>query len=834
MAANPANRQAFRALVELHGQRGNWLRAAAYLSCSSGSAADPTEAIELTLEAAEIFRERLHDVDSAIEQYTRVLERSPGHPRATAALAELAWVRKDWTVALPLLENLAGSAKDALDESARLWQKVAWSAQMLGDMERARAGYRRSYAAQPTYLPTLQSWSQLARTQGWWQDVCQIVPRLLSQAGDRLTAAERADHLFGLGKAHLALHNAETAAETLMKALELAPGLAVAREALAEANARIEGRGPANAAVLIEQLRRLLGGNLSPDERFEYLCRVGRLQREELQDHRTALETFLQASTLRPDDPDVLHELVEIHTLNGHWSRVVQALERLVRVSSGEDKARYLVATANILNYELEAPLEAVDLYNQALDENPDDSRSFERIQRILSARQDWRGLARAYRRMIRRLGANPSPDKRSWLLGLWRGLADLCSRYLRDIPAAAAAYEVCVSLAPEDVQHREALAKAYEAQGPAMFSQAVKTREHLLGLSTNADQAAKHIRALANLYRGQRKYDRVFCACGGLSVLMKADVRERGYYENNALPSVPLATSMLTEAQWQGCILSAREDRRISQLLAAVSAAVLMTRVQDAASYGLDPCYRQDPNDQRSLLGRILVYTSRFIGVPMPAVYAPPGAPGEIDLVVLQDGNQPVLAFVLGRDLTVGRTDRELAFFLSKRLVGLRADRCLLWPRLVSTKGELRAILGAAIALVSPGYKLPEADPRAVRQYLAYLHRVLPTTQMAPIASAVESLLSGADGVDLDGWILAVEESANRAGLLACGDVMAAAREIVKEARVRRSRPEDPILALVSWGCSSDYFNLRAQLGLALISEEDKTPLVARTYRDF
>jgi hypothetical protein len=257
------------------------------------------------------------------------------------------------------------------------------------------------------------------------------------------------------------------------------------------------------------------------------------------------------------------------------------------------------------------------------------------------------------------------------------------------------------------------------------------------------------------------------------------------------------------------------------------------MSRVQDAASYGLNPGHRQNPAEQRSLLGRILAYVSRFIGVPLPAVYAPPGSPGEIDLVVLLEGNQPVLSFVLGRDLMVGRTDRELAFFLTKRLVGLRADRCLLWPRLVSTKGELRAILGAAISLVRPDYRLPEADPKAVRQYHTYLHRVLPSAQLAPIASAVESLLAGGGHIDLDGWSAAVEETANRAGLLACGDVMAAAREIVKEARVRRTRPEDAILALVRWGCSSDYFDLRAQLGLALISEEDKTPIVARTYRD-
>ncbi|HEX7598670.1 MAG TPA: hypothetical protein VF518_10685, partial [Polyangia bacterium] len=359
----------------------------------------------------------------------------------------------------------------------------------------------------------------------------------------------------------------------------------------------------------------------------------------------------------------------------------------------------------------------------------------------------------------------------------------------------------------------------------------AVKAREHLLGLAANADEAARHIRALASLHRGQGRYDRVFCACGGLNVIAKADNRERAYYRNNALPSLPLTASSLTEAQWQGGICSPREDRRISQLLAAVSSGVLLTRVKDAASYGLRPSDRRDPTDQRSILGRILVYISRFVGVPLPAVYAPPGAPGEIDLVLVQEDGRPVFSFVLGRDLATGRTDLEMAFFLTKRLLGLRADRCLLWPRLVSTKGELRAILGAAIRLIRPGHELPAADPSAVRKYHAYLRRVLPREHLTPVAAAVESLLAGGGPIDLEGWIAATEETSNRAGLLTCGDIVAASREIGREARLRGARADEATMALVRWGVSMDYFDLRTQLGLALVSEEDDTPIVERTY---
>ena len=830
MDADPTNQQAMRALVDRHTQRGNWLRAAACLVCASAKAADNDTAVELALEAAEIFRGRLRDVESAIEQYTRVIERVPGHPEATAALAELAWVRKDWNRALPLLEDMAGSATHALDESARLWHKVAWSAQMIGDLDRARAGYRRSYAALPNYLPTLQAWSQLASSQGWWQDVIQTVPRYLTQAGERLSAAERAEALLALGKAHLALHNADAAAENFMKALELAPDLEAARTALAEANARIEGRGPDNAAALIAQYRQLLAGKLAVDERFDYLWRIAHLQREELYDHRAALETLQQAWALRPDDVDLLHEMVEIHSLNGHWSRAVEILERLAQLSRGEDRARTLVAMANILNYELESPREAVEVYNQALDENPDDVRSFERIQRILSSRQDWRGLTRAYRRMIKRLSPANTSERRARLLTLWYDLGDLCRQELGDMRAASAAYEVCVSLAPDEPKYREALATSLEAQGPAMARQAVKVREKLLNMAHNSTQVARQIRALGNLHRGQGRYDRLFCACGALTVLMKADARERSYYEKNALPSVPMARSRLTETQWQAGLMSPREDRRISQIFAAVSSAVLLSRVREPSSYGLQPGHRRDATNQRTMMGRLLVYLSEFVGVPMPAVYAPPGAPGEVDLIILQEGGKAVPALVMGRDLVADRSDNELAFFLTKRLVGLRADRCLLWPRLVSTKGELRAILGAAIRLVRPNYDLPGTDRAAVRQYVSYLRKTLPSTHLPPIAAAVESLLGRTGFVDLDGWLAGVEETSNRAGLLACGDIMAAVREIHREARIRRTSPEESSLALVRWSVSMDYFDLRTRLGLALISEEDVTPVVART----
>jgi len=818
IAADPANPAALRSLIALHGQRGDWSRAAAYLASASANTSDPLARVQFAFEAAEIYRNRLDDLDGAAEQYGRVLEFSPGHPQATAATADIAWGRKDWARALPLLETLAEAAEQTLEPRARLWQRAGWSAQMTGDVERARVNYRRAYVAEPGYLPTLLCWSQLAQAQGWWQDVRTTVPLVLAQSEAKLTAVDRAEHLLALGQAHMELGDAGAAAAEFMKAIELAPDLPELREALAEANSKMVGRGPADAAALIEQQRVLLAGAASPDERFEILCRIGQLQREELNDQRAARETYLQAIELRPHDPETLHELMEIYTLEEEWTRAVDVLEQLVACESGKDKARYLVAMANILNYELESPVEAVALYNQALDEDPDDRRSFERIERILTKRQDWGELARAYRHMIKRLGASPPADKRSLLLALWRGLAEISRVRQADMAAAAAAYEVCVSLAPDDQGQREALVEVYEAQGAEGFAGAVKVREQLLAAASDAEGAAKQIRALARLYSEHRRYDRAFCACAALCGLMKANAQEKALYGQHALPGVPLAQAVLSEGLWQGWVCSPRQDRRISQVLAAVSGGVAMSRAKPAQAFGLDVSQRVDLARDNSSVSQILAYVSRLIGVPLPAVYVPPTAPDEIDLVILLEGNQVVPAFVLGPGLVSGRTDRELAFRLAKRLVGLRADHFLLWPQVVPTQAELRIILAAAIKLLRPEFDLPGTDAVAVRKYVAFLHKALPQSQWISMNSAVEQLVSDPASIDLCAWAAAAEENANRAGLLACGDVVAAARELVKEARARRERPEEAILGLARWSVTTQHLELREQLGLALV----------------
>lgn len=824
MAADPTNGAAVRSLVLLHGRRGDWHRAAAYLTCAAGKAVDPLDGVDYALDAAEIYNDQLHDSEAATVQYMRVLAWSPDHPKAVAALAEAAWGRKDWSSASSLLEGMARSAKNVVEDAAQLWYKAAWSAQMTGYHERARDDYRKAYAALPSHLPTLRAWSQLAADRGWWQDVLTTVPRLLAVAAADMPGEERAGHLMRLGQAHVALRDLAGGTQAFMEALRLAPDLPGARQALAKATAQMEGRGASNARALVEQFRVLLHGPLSIDERFDIVSKIGHLQREELNDLPGALGSYLQAAELKPDDIGVLHELVELHTINRHWSRAVDVLQRLASLTSGREKVVCLVAQASILNCELDSPAEAVAVYERALDEDASDEHIFEHVENILIRRRNWRDLARAYRRMIKRLGVSLGPDRRPWLLRLWRSLADTCRWRLQDLPAAVAAHEVCVSLAPEDPGQREALAESYEAMGEPALASAISAREQLLLLAQDSATAAHQIRALAALFGKHRLYDGLFCCNAALCALTVADARERAFYESNAPRAVPLARTLITEKQWQGYLCLSVGDRLIEQVLAAVAPAVIAARARHASFYGLDPGQQVTLESDGSFVSRLLLYASRLIGVALPPIFVPPGAPGEIDVAVVLEQDRPLPVLTLGRDLVVGRTHQELTFLVTKKLVGLRAAHFLLWPQLVSTSSELRTILGAAIKLAQPGLDLPGADAQVVRKYASYLSKALPADQVDLVQGAVAALLAALppSRIDVEAWVGHADQVASRAGLLACGDVVAAARELVREARASHARPEPGILDLVRWSVSSSHLELRSRLGVAMVLAEN------------
>jgi tetratricopeptide (TPR) repeat protein len=830
LAAEPANTVALLALLDIYKMRGDDARVAACLSAAGAATRDSELRVSYSLDAAEIYRTRLSDKDAAAEMYRRVVELAPTNRPAAEALADLAWEAKDWTTALPLFEGLAAGSGQGSAQSARQYQKAGWAAQMLGDNDRSRANYRNAYGNDPTYLPAILRWSALALAERWWEDVILTAPAVLSREDAGLTQDERVEYLDGLGQAYLASGEAERAANAFTQAVALAPDNKECRDGLAKAHGRLSGTGPETARAMIAQQRMLLQSASSAEEKFEVLAKIAAAERDQLGDVRASLGTYFEMLTLRPDDPVTLHEVFEIYSHARDWQQAVEILERLVKVESGKTRARLLVAMGNILNYELRLSERAIEVYNLVLDEDVDDERTFGRIERILTAQTGWRELARNYRRMIKRLGADPPPEKRALLLSLWRKLGDVCRKRLHERDAAIAAYEVCVQLAPEDRRYREVLADSYEVLGAAKLNEAAKAREAVLEYSQDFDDLAKNVRALARMYGKSQMYDRLHCTSAALVAMGQAISQEQAFYDRTASPAVLRSTGSLSEAMWQRFITSPRQEWCVSHVLAVVSAGVAMGRAKDAVALRLNPAQKVDLAADNSSVGQMISYACHLFNIALPPLYVSPESDCELELRIVLEGQQVMPSFLLGRNL-INRTEKELAFFLARRLARLRADQFLLSPEAVPSLDELRVIVAAAVKMVHPQFQLPETDPASVKRYVAFLQRVVPPAILSSASAAIEQIVAEPGRVDVASWAVGANQSADRAGLLLCGDTPSAVREILRSAESRGGDTEAAIKDLLRWSVSGDYLDLREQLGL--VAEVPK-PSAARSSEPF
>lgn len=837
LAADPTNAQALRTLVALHSQCGDFARAASYLTNASAATRNAELRTSYAMEAADLYRSQLGDLDAASDLFKRVLEADPSHRAAAEALCEIGWDRKDWTTVLPLFESLAAATEEGGAAAARLFQRAGWAAQMLGDNDRARQNYRNAHGDDPNYLPALLRWAALALSEKWWDDIVIVVPALVARPDSGLTKEEQVEYLEGLGHARLSTGAPEAAATAFTQALAIAPDNKACRDGLAKAHARFSGTGPEAARAVIAQQRLLLDGAASADEKFEILSGIAVAERDQLGDSAAALKTYFDMLALRPDDPVTLHETFEIYTGARDWQHAVEILERLVKVESGKTRARYLVAMGNILNYEMRVTERAVEVYNLVLDEDPDDERTFGRIERILTAQNAWREMARNLRRMIKRMGDNPPAEKQAQVLGLWRKLGDICRKRLHEREAAISAYEMCVQLAPEDRKYREILADSYEVLGSDKLNQAIKAREAILTDADDFEEIAKHIRALARMFGKHQMYDRLHCTSAALVAMGQAIPQEQAFYDRTVPPEIPRSRSGLAESMWMRFVASPRQDWSISHVLAVVSAGVAMARAKDAASLGLNPAQRVDLAHDQSSVGQMISYACRLLNVAVPPVYVAPEAAGELDLRIVLEGQQVVPSFLLGRNLVADRSEKELAFFIARRMVRLRADQFLLSPEAVATQDELRVILAAAVKLTHPEFELPGTDPAAVRQYLAFLQRTVQPLTLASASSAIDQIIADPGRVDMAAWVAGANASADRAGLLMCGDVVSSVREILRGAESQGNDAETAIKDLVRWSVSADYLDLREQMGLATEVQQatpvkNPAPFPRRPYR--
>jgi len=811
-------------LSGIYRERKDWLKARQLLGRAAAVVPDVGDKIRILGEAAEICATALDDEVQAADLYGEILAIDNNNTRTDLVekLAEIKLRRGDFAGLLPLAELLALRAEgEPPSERARRLYWLGRAREATGDeggaLESFRAAVVAESASEAPSAATLAARNDLAdlayRRQDWgeaasvYQSVL-VAPEGLSRDA-QIVAYER------LGIARLRSGAPAEAIEPLERTLALDPRRTRALESLVEA-----ARASGNDDAVVRHTQALLAVTDDPRTKLGLLEHVATIHSERRNDPQRAIAAYLEALKIWPDERSIMHRLLELYTDTKQWKQSVQLLARLALLADDATRAPYFVAAGNILAEELHARSEAIDAFEQGLDADPDDLKTFERIDRLVTEAHDWKTEERIYRRQIKRLGTELPPDKRPALVALWHGLGEIYRTRLKDGPGAIAAFEVAASLDPEGIERRRALAELYRLSGPEAFPKAAAQHQAIVARAKTAAEMEPDLKMLVRLFVEMGTLDQAHGAAAALVLLGKADAEERALYQQYRPSGVVRAHARLTEEVWQKQVYHPDEDWALSQILATLSPAVANARARLFKETGLKKKQRRDVASDPSLPCKVFSYAGAVLGVQTPEVYLAPEMPGDIDIVNVRGtvaGAPALTALVLGKGVAEMRSDIELAFVAGRTLASLRPDHLLRWPTFVPTLAELEIIVRAGIRLVNPQSEVPAEQAAPVAQYMTFLERTLTPQLVEQLTVLVRRFLATTEGLDVGRWARAACFSTIRAGLLLAGDLEVAAR--LGQMAYPAIDPSEIVRDLCSWSVSDGYFELRAQLGLRTVN---------------
>jgi tetratricopeptide (TPR) repeat protein len=772
---DPHNPAVLSAMAHLSRERGDFFRAAKFLLESEERTRNPLEKARLLYEAGIIYQERLDEEPRAVELYARALASDPGHAAAAMRLAPLYERAQSWEALEPVLDMLARRADGTDAEVADLHRRLAECALALGKDDKALRSYEAARALAPDELPVLRGLADLLLERRSWAEARAHYDtiRRLGEGKLSLSVEEKVDLYERLGRCEAQLDEADSARRRFEDAVALDPPVERKVQLLEELG-----------DLCLERLRR-------PDD---------------------AIAAYQQALALGPTRRPLLHKLLGLYTEQKRWPQAEAMLMKLAELEPAPAlRAKYLYAAAVIHRDELNDPARAVELLNKALDDDPDMHKAFEALERLHTEAQDWKALARAYRRMIKRL---PEKGMTELAARLWNGLGVVSLRYLGDREAAILALEVASSLERENLARHELLADLYVEVGPTARDKAVA--QHQFILSRRPDRIESYL-SLAALFQQQQSYDRLWCVAGALTYMGHADHYLRAFWERHRPADVPVALHKMGHEQWQK-VVHPKEDPLLSQLFALMWSAMALTTAQRHQTFGLKRNDRVDLNHPEWLVAKAMRYLATAFDMPLPDVFVHEGDPQTVAVYNLRDRGGLTPALVIGQGFAPWMSAPfETVFDLGRRMAFLRPER---FPRFaLMTPAALDIAVRAALALGGApiGHGPHNGEVERTRSKLAEFVPQPVTHELAVMAKRF--LEARGEVIDIPAWISAADLSATRAAFVLSSDLSAAVRVLSAEPAGLTPLPlADRIKDLVAYSVSEEYFAVREAMGLKVV----------------
>jgi hypothetical protein len=237
-----------------------------------------------------------------------------------------------------------------------------------------------------------------------------------------------------------------------------------------------------------------------------------------------------------------------------------------------------------------------------------------------------------------------------------------------------------------------------------------------------------------------------------------------------------------------------------------------MAARSRTLQQLGYGPELLIDPSRGQFASAQIIPYVADVLGMPCPPLFQNPEDLGELSFLHAQHPSIVIGTAVIGVALPV----QTVAFMAARHLTYYRQGMYV--RQLVPTTTGLKAWLFGAMRLMSPQFPVPPDIQGPVQEALGALDHVVTGPQRDHLARVVSKLVQEGTALDLKKWVVGVDLTVDRAGLLLSDD-LATAVEVIRAADPASSSAsaEQRVEEIFRYSVSEQYFAARKALGIAI-----------------
>ena len=428
----------------------------------------------------------------------------------------------------------------------------------------------------------------------------------------------------------------------------------------------------------------------------------------------------------------------------------------------------------------------------RALDTDPKRTIALDALEKVWVRSGELRPLERQYRRLIYRVtGREPKIELRLWLK-----LAELYRTELDDDDKARVAYKSAARLAPQDASIQAALADLDSGSPDRFYERSEMLRSHWLRDPNTPGPGLELMRAAEQASRP----DATFMAASALVARGLAGAEAEALYQRYRPRFVVRAQRELHGEAWAK-LRHPDDDAELDQIFNLLAPAAARAHPLTLADLEVDESMAIEEAILPSAFVKVRDYVAQVLGVAVPKVYVRSDFGRQIHVGAI---DPPVL--LAGDDALAAPERSELAFRLGRAMTYLSPSRALGGSR---PSRFLKQSILAAFSLAAPEANVDDSDG-TIAEIRGYISELDEATREA-IHWHVSNITQNSQSLNLSKWARALARTADRTGLVLCGDLPAAVRFAID------SGSEAVQVELVDFAVSSAHLSLRSQLGLSI-----------------